>query len=874
MALAALLLPDHLLAQALAESPEGKREKGAGHGAPSKNAASMDGPTDPQLDEIVIVEKRQQVPPTLDVKFNKQEIVESVSADEISKLPDTNAAEALSRVSGIQVTRDRGEGTGLSLRGLTQVQTTLNGREIFTAGSGRTLEYADIPAEMLAGIDVYKTASADQIEGGIGGSIDLRMHRPFDFTSPQRVASVRQIQGNLVGRSENQYSALISSRGRSAEHGEIGALLSVSVQNRAWREDQKSAGNPTARTDIIAGQTVIAPNGTSETTSLGRRERTAATLSLQWRPKPGLEFHAEGNYAEFRTLQNSYQLNVSAPTTFAAGSATLFGGTHDLQSITWTNAAISVLSFARDTVDRTQQFAIGGNWTEDDWTLKGELSRTDSRNTLFFAGPVMKGTAASFTQDLSGQIPSTGIGGTDLLNPANYQFSSIAYRFSAVDGRLTTARLDGEQRRTNGAINTLLAGWRYARREADNTPGLIIADANTAAISATAMPGHVMADPYGFFPGSTSIQGYLVGDLSTARDPAALRSAFGVTSAVPGSNPLGTWRIVEETQGAYLMARFDALASRLEGHIGLRAVATRESVAGYRSDPAGSGVLPLRADSHYIDALPSMGLRYQLGDGLYLRGAVSRTITRPNFDQLSPSLTLNRNTITPALNQGSAGNPDLRPIRSSNLDLALERYADRHTLCHATVFFKAVDGFIATVSTPETYGGEVYQVSRPVNSLPATIKGIELGYRQSYDFLPGWLSGLGLQANGAYIDSASLNTTLGTAMPLQNLSPRSYNLTGMYDKGPFSARLAYNWRDRYLSSVATYSGVGALPIYTNAYGWLDASFSYRLNDRIVFVLQGHNLLRTIRTSYYGVETRPKDAWLNDVQISAAVTVRF
>ena len=77
----------------------------------------------------------------------------------------------------------RGDGTAVAIRGLTQMQTTLNGREIFSAGTGRSLEFADIPAEMLAGIRVYKTSSAPQIEGGIGGLVDLRTRRPFDFAA-------------------------------------------------------------------------------------------------------------------------------------------------------------------------------------------------------------------------------------------------------------------------------------------------------------------------------------------------------------------------------------------------------------------------------------------------------------------------------------------------------------------------------------------------------------------------------------------------------------------------------------------------------------------------------------------------------------------
>lgn len=829
------------------------------------------------LDDMVVTGKRASLASAQEIKRDKMEIVDSVVADDIHKLPDINVTDALSRITGVQILRDRGEGAGVAIRGLTQMETLLNGREIFTAGSGRTLDFADIPSEMLAGIDVYKTSSSNHIEGGVGGMVDLRTHRPFDFDGRQLLGSARVIHGDLVDEQEPQFSTLLSDRWQSENFGEFGALVNFAYQRRAWREDQKSTGNPVANSNIVPGQTVIAPNGTSETSSLGHRERTAGSLVLQWRPTDILEFYAEGNYAEFKTIQDSYQINVTPSSTFVPGSPRLFSGTNDLQSISWTNAPISILSFARDTVDRTQQAAVGGSWSKDALTLKTDLSYTKSFNNLFFSGPVLSGTAATFNQDLSGSIPSTGIVGTDLLNPANFQYASLAYRTRPFNGDLTTAQLDGDYALSGSFIKSVSAGFRYAKRGASNAPGLIFADAPVSGISAADKPGYVMPKPAGNFLGGegSSIDNYMVGSLDSARDAAALRNTFGITAPIPvAGNPLSVWDISEETQAGYLMSKFEATGLPLDGNIGLRIVQTSESVSGSQSAPSTGSVLPINIDSIDIDYLPSMNLRYQLLDGLYLRSGLSKTITRQNFDQLSPSLTLIRNTINPSLNQGSAGNPELKPIRSDNFDLAVEKYFNPTTSVYVTGFMKQVDGFVTTVSNPEVHDGFTYQVSRPQNGAAGTINGFEVGYQQFYDFLPSWLSGFGMQANYTHIDSETPSSVLGQKVPLQNLSKHSYNLIGMYEKGPLSARIAYNWRDTFLSGISNIVGVGALPLYTNSYGWLDASVGYRINEHFSFTLEGMNLLNTLRSSYFGAETRPQSVWVNDTQVGATMTVRF
>jgi outer membrane receptor protein involved in Fe transport len=135
------------------------------------------------------------------------------------------------------------------------------------------------------------------------------------------------------------------------------------------------------------------------------------------------------------------------------------------------------------------------------------------------------------------------------------------------------------------------------------------------------------------------------------------------------------------------------------------------------------------------------------------------------------------------------------------------------------------------------------------------------------------MRGLGVQANITYVHSAMSDGTAGD-QPLPNLSRRSANLVGMYEQGAISARIACNWRDKFLSGYTSVVGGATLPTYMRGYGWLDASLAYRFNDRISLALEGTNLLRTVRTAYYGVTTQPQNAWINDRQIGIVAIMRL
>jgi TonB-dependent receptor len=607
---------------------------------------------------------------------------------------------------------------------------------------------------------------------------------------------------------------------------------------------------------------------------MGRRRREAASFALQWRPQAGLELYAEGSADQFKTLQDSYQISAGASNTFVPGSVALFPGTAYLERVTWTNAPLSILSFARDTVDRNHQLAIGGSWRSGDLAVKADLSRTTSSQNLVLSGASVTATASQFSQDWSTAIPSSSYVFA-AGDPAGYRYASMLYTLRPFNGALDPARVDVEWARPRSFFHKVTAGVRAARRDADNGSGQIGASAAANVPAGSLGDTFVTSPAVSLFPGEAThnLDGYLAGSLALARDPLALRKLLGVTAAVPTSAAPAVYTYGERTVAAWLMGSWRAADLPLDGNAGVRAVHVRSDGDGMRA-AADGGTTSVHMDSGDTDWLPSANLRFRPDADSAWRAAVSKTISRPTFDQLQPSVTLFRNVVNPAGSTGSAGNPALQAVRSRNLDLAWEYYLPGHGMLTATVFWKWVDGFAVTHIAPETYDGVTYQVSRPQNANPARVKGAELAYQQYFDFLPGAWRGLGTQLNFTYVDSVTPSTALGTEVPLQNLSRQSANAVLLYDYGPWSARAAYNWRSRFLSGTSAFAGVGTLPVYVAPYGWLDASLRYKVNERWSLALDGNNLLNTVRRAYYGVPERHQSSWMNDRQVAISASMRF
>ena len=170
----------------------------------------------------------------------------------------------------------------------------------------------------------------------------------------------------------------------------------------------------------------------------------------------------------------------------------------------------------------------------------------------------------------------------------------------------------------------------------------------------------------------------------------------------------------------------------------------------------------------------------------------------------------------------------------------------------------------------------LYDVTTYGNASKAKVKGAEVAYQQFFDFLPGALSGLGVQANFTYVDSeAPSPASQGpvTQLPLEGLSKYNYNLIGIYEHGLISARVAYNWRNKFLVTTAA-NGTGNLPIFQKSSGQLDASITANVTPHLSLTLNGTNLTNTVRSTYYGILTRPRDSIMSDRQIAGVARITF
>jgi iron complex outermembrane receptor protein len=154
------------------------------------------------------------------------------------------------------------------------------------------------------------------------------------------------------------------------------------------------------------------------------------------------------------------------------------------------------------------------------------------------------------------------------------------------------------------------------------------------------------------------------------------------------------------------------------------------------------------------------------------------------------------------------------------------------------------------VAEQRVINGETYNVSTFKSSGTSKIKGVEAGYQQFFDMLPAPFNGLGMQANYTYVDSKAASAVAGRTVPLEGLSKNSYNLIGMYEKGRFKARIAYNWREGYVVSTSS-SGAQGVPIFSKAMGTLDFSIGYDVTKQLSIVVDGVNVNGAAAETYYG-----------------------
>ena len=867
-------------------------------------AAQTDTPTDTtqeQQDDIVVTGIRGSLSSAQARKQEATAVTDSIVAEDIGKLPDNTVSDALQRVTGIQVQRGAGEAGTVLIRGLPNVTSYINGREVFT-GTGRGVALQDIPAELVAGVDVYKTSTPELIEGGVAGRIDIRLRRPFDLKPGITVAgNIRALYSDKREAWSYIGSGLVSGRWETAGGQQFGILLGASYNKRRYRDQTAfNFGFNPFNNAATGGQDVLIPDTVGALVTDGDRTRPAFNASLQWKPSPDLEIYADGLFTGYR---NDYSVNffVGLP---KAGNVTAVTRQPDTVIIPSIGAARPVAGAVTTsdnfTITSKQAFrqktdgyqaATGLKWTPGPATISTELtynkSRVASTSYIVDANFVVPRIDYQFDVDGTPNIQAFTASGTpyDLTNPANLNLFALFDQNNLAVSEQWAWRWDVARDFDSGVLKNFKFGFRTARRTGtsdgtgENRFGLTGA--------ATSYPGFGVGGPTDILGGGVGVDGFALPGTAWIRENIdTLRAIAGRPAGAPAFAPTLHFDLVEKNYAFYGQTQFDFTDAGLplELLIGARVVNNDTNLD---ATLVNNGVVvPVSGKRNELNFLPSATFKFRAADDLVLRLVAGESITAPEFAQLNPATNiapLGATGNSSTYGAGSGGNPNLRSIKTKNLDGAIEWYFSRTGSLTLSAFYRKLEGYIQTYSEVEFFptgaGGTLqsYQVSRPRNTEDGSLKGVEIAYQQFFDFLPGPLSGFGAQANFTYADGeVEAPPVAGQPTVMQRITPiskYSYNLVAMYEKYGLSARLAYNWRSKYVDSYAANIPGGLVEVAPVAF--LDFSASYDITPEITISVDATNLLNeTYQDSFGGYAVTPRDTRQYDRTFGAGVRFRF
>lgn len=852
------------------------------------DAAVVDAAATGETDEgIVVTGLRKSLQSAQNIRRNADQIVDAIVAEDIGKLPDVAVSDTAARIPGIQVERNGGEASRVLLRGLDRFNytTTYNGREIFTAET-RSVALQDFPAGGISAIEAFKTSSADLVEPGIAGLINVRSRRPFDFDGAEVAGSVWGVYPDQSRDFEPNAQLLLSDRW-DVGAGEIGALINVSYTRLHYRDSVRRHGFFIA--DLAGARS---PDWPEIHYNEAERWRPSINGAIQWRPTPDLEFYVEGLWQGYRERSTdrmwaqplwggaSYEDIVLDGNKIVSGTVNrptaCCGGNQ-----TWGFQGAT----KRDT--NTYQFAAGGRWDTGPLLITADIARTDSTfdlrtESVDYEINTNNYSVDWFTGAVGGSGPTFQVRGIDPTNPAIYNYRGFFEDYLTAKGDDWQARLDFTFEPTGiDFLPSIAWGARFVDRNASARAGAFYWNLRDAGIPISAVPLDYVLQPSGFrgdknapFPitwfGPTfdSVQN----NLTELRQFNIDRTGVGSLDGPP-NDPGRTYSIDERSWAGYAQVNYafgSSDAIEVDGSLGLRVVRTESDIRGTAFTTAGP--VPVDYQNNYTDWLPNASMRIRFTPEWQMRLSATQTRTRPGFDQLNPALRLNPppgclpGGPTDCVRTGSGGNPFLQPLDSDNYDASLEYYFSRNGFASVGVFRRDMKGFIANrgyqFPDPDAESGLPLVITGPVNTREARIQGFEAQVTGFFDSLPGILSHFGAQANVTYIDaeaefgffcSTAPNTdctprpgfpnatTLRTNIP--DVSKWTYNLVGMYEDDRLTLRLAYNHRSSYPEADrAERDGFFTLQGRGNPVSRLDWSSSFKFTDNFTVFFDWTNIL--------------------------------
>lgn len=841
-----------------------------------------------ELDAVTVTGIRGSIEKALDVKRDAKSHVEVVTAEDIGKLPAKNVADTLRELPGVTISSSSASEGGfdeadrVSLRGTSPslTQTLVNGHNVGTGDwfvlsqvqtVGRSVSYSLLPSEIVDQVIVHKGSEAKLVEGGSAGSVDIITRRPLQYADNFTASgSLGAVYSDLPGKTDPQVSALLNWKN---DAGTIGVMVQGFSEERHLRRDgqevvggygQIAADSAVAQSNPdLAG--VYYPNLLGAVLFEQERKRTGGVLDIE--VKAGDDLTLNLNAFSSKLEADNYNRNYMMWTSqFVNGQAPNAG-------YVVTNGVLTKATYAPVDSETITPYGVydmisrpGAKSSSNYVTLDADWHASDALGFKFQLG-TSKGKGSSPTQDVLetglagnaganwsmngiGEAIDWGLGGN---NTPSTHLPQNGWIFGGqgidVSDKEDWFAADGEYGFSGGTLASLDFGVRYSEHERKNDYEIAQGpnwastwtDISTYPTGAAHYPGDFGSGLDGSFP--TGIWYY------TPEQLAAINAEFANRNYPERFYFSDVYGVKEKVSAVYVQANFEG--DRWNGNVGLRyvktdgdirynqALAVNSGIPGAITGSAFGDYLPVKVNNDYAKLLPSANLKFDLSDELVVRFAASRTMTRPDYSALAGSLSLDDLTHT-----GSGGNPELKPLVSTNFDASLEWYFASRALLAASVYSMQLDDYISFGTATIQYkdqaashetGTDVYsdyQVSVPVNT-NGSVKGFELTYKQPIG------ENFGFDGNYTYADGETAN-----GGPLNGTSKNTYNLSGWFENDQFSARVSYSFREAFYAGVSRTDA-----FYEDDFGTVSASFNYKATDWLTVSLDGLNLNDPVK-SYY------------------------
>lgn len=795
-----------------------------------------------ELEPVVVVGQRGTLSSSLSRQRSAEGVESVLTRDAIGQFPDQNVAESLRRLPGVNILNDQGEGRFIALRGLDPNlnSASINGARVPAPEADvRSVALDVIPSELIESIEVKKSLTPDMDADTLGGSIEIKTTNAFDRGRPFAAVSAEGSYNDATGHWSPKYAADFS---RTFLDNRLGVAGGLSYYKRRFATDNiEMDGWGEGDNGLVFADTVEYRD--YDVT----RERRGVTLSLDYRLNDDTTLFFRGLRSDFADQEYKNQLGFEFD--FEDGPSSGSGDQVTFES------ADGEIKVGRELKDRFEtqditSLVAGGETFAGAWTFNYEVSWSKARekeagsiDPAAFEATFEDPGAFAVDFDYSDykhpvfSVPTAFQG--LFLDPETYEFDKAEKTtLSLSEDEEVVARFDAKREfaLASGAFE-LQFGGKARQREKTYDFTLDVLEA----IDDFTMADWVGEQTYGLAP-INPVLNYDIGDFVRnnldlfERDP--IDSDFESAAA--------DYDVQENVYSGYVLGRYDNGPLQVVG--GLRVERTEDDVSGNvvqlveeGNELPGGGeaeedtvlVTPTAFTKEYTHWLPSLNARYEVAPDLIVRGAVYRSLMRPNIKDIAPRFLVNED------NEGEFGNPELEPYEAWNYDASVEWYFAPNAVIQGGLFYKSIDNFIVTANFEGddpilNYPGTtpVDEAEMAINGDDATVFGFEFNYQQALTFLPGVLVGF----NYTYTDTEA--DVDGRTIALPASAENTFNATLGYEKGPISLRFAAAYRDGYLDELG---GDADEDRMIKDHIQFDLSGKYRITPHLQFFAEAVNM---------------------------------